>query len=296
MDGLLYVYLNVSTDANIPQYATSATILVDLNLTGGTAIYSRDYDAEVLPLAVTVPFKSGTHKVSHPIILLVPGGGTFRIFSISIVATRAEGSHNKRYVAKIGQAKSKIVTIIDNSREMTSASHAASISLTSTVLFMSKLSFFNTYYRLYQISVGAASGVPSQNVVISGVKEVGNSTQVKTLIYTGADESTDALIAVSKPAFVQTISSMMGQNSGTAVYLTISKAQVRLNCNEGMGAEWITAVGCRCQRNFFGNGSLLQCQPCPLLNGTVQTLSAPGSTECVVRTLRIVKSKTAVFV
>jgi hypothetical protein len=148
---------------------------------------------------------------------------------------------------------------------------------------MSKLTFFSTYYSLYRVGVSTACSVPSQNVAVTGVMEVGSSIAVKTSIYTTADESTDKLIAVLSTTFVHTVSSIMAQNSSTAVSLTTSKAQVRLNCNAGVGSEWIAAVGCRCQMNFFGNGSLLQCQPCPLVNGTIQTFSEPGSTECVVR-------------
>jgi hypothetical protein len=285
MDGLLYVYLNVSTDANMPQYVMSATISVDLNLTDGTAVHDRDYaSAKASPMTVTVPFKSGTHRASHPIIILVPGGGTSRTFTISIAATRAEGSHNKIYATRLGKTSSKIVTILDNSQGMTSAAYAANITFTSTLLNTSKLAFSNRFYSLYQLGVGTACSLPPRNVVVTGVTEVGTSTAVHTSIYTTADESTDKLIAVSSAAFAQTASSIMTQNSGTPVFLAASKAQVRLNCNAGLGAEWITSVGCRCQRNFFGNGSLLQCEPCPtLVNGTLQTFSEPGSTECVVR-------------
>jgi hypothetical protein len=285
MDGLLYVLLNITTDANMPQYAMSATISVDLILTGGTAMYNRDYAlyADESPMTVAVPFKSGTYKVSPPIIILVPGGGLPRAFTIAVAATRAEGSHNKRYVARIGKASSKVVTIMDNSQGMTSASYAANVTFTSTILVMSKLAFFSSFYRLYQLGVGTACGLPPQNVVVIGVTEVGSgsSIAVRTCIYTTADEATDKLIAVSRSTFVQTVSSIMSQNS-SAVSLTTSQAQMLSNCNAGIGAEWITGSGCRCQTNFFGNGSLLQCQPCPPVSGTMPTFSEPGSTECVV--------------
>jgi hypothetical protein len=290
MDGLLYVYLNVSVDANLPQYVMSATIFVELNLTQGTAMHERDY-AEDSPMTVTVPFKSGTHRVTHPIIMLVPGGGMPRTFAISIAATRAEGSHNKRYVVLAGKSRSKTVTIIDDSQDMTSASYAANISFTSSFLLMSKPTFFDKFYRLYQLGVGTACSLPSRNVVVTSVTEVsGSSIAVKTYVYTTADESTDKLIAVSRITFAQTVSSIMSQNSstGSLVSLATSKAQVLLNCNTGIGAEWITGAGCRCQRDFFGNASVLQCQPCPPVNGTMQTFSEPGSTECVVRNACII--------
>jgi hypothetical protein len=206
-----------------------------------------------------------------------------RTFTVFIAAALADGSHNKRYAARIGKTSSNVVTITDNSEGLTSASYAANISFTSTVVQMSKLTFFSTYYSLYRVGVSTACSVPSQNVAVTGVMEVGSSIAVKTSIYTTAEESTDKLIAVLSTAFVQTVSSITAQNSSTAVSLTTSKAQVSLNCNAGVGAEWIAAVGCRCQMNFFGNGSLLQCQPCPFVNGTIQTFSEPGSTECVVR-------------
>jgi hypothetical protein len=283
MDGLLYVDLNVSTDANMPQYVMSATIFVDLNLTDGTALHNRDY-AEQSSMTVTVPFKSGTHRVSHPIILLVPGGGMSRTFTIFIASMRAEGSHGKRYVARTGKTSSKIVTITDDSQSMTSASYVANISFTSTLFIMSKLDFYNSFYRPYQLGIGTASSLPSRNVVVTGVIEIGSGIAVKTSIYTSADESTDMLIELSRTTFVQTVSRIMAQNSGTSVSLTTSKAQMLLNCNVGIGAEWVAGAGCRCQGNFFGNGSLLQCQPCPTqANGAMQSFSEPGSTECVVR-------------
>jgi hypothetical protein len=283
MDGLLYVYLKVNVDARLPQHST-ATVFVDLYTADGTAIHSRDY-ALVSPLRGTVPFKAGTHKMSRPIILLVPGGGSSRTFTLTLGATYtyAEGSEkNKTYTARIGGSRTMGVTITDNSQGMTTAASAASVSFTCMISQVSELTFLNELYTYYQLGVGSACGLPYISVVVTGVVGVGDSVAVKTSLYTTAEDSTDRLTNVSTRQFVKTASDIMTQYAGRLVSLSISTPDVHLNCHDGIGAEWVTQAGCRCKQNFYGSGSQLKCQPCPLVDGVIQSFSEPGSSQCMV--------------
>jgi hypothetical protein len=123
------------------------------------------------PIKTSIPFKSGTHQISVPILLLASGGTTtkFRATLDSVESTH-KFAHKSSTISK-GAKSSMVVNVKDDSAAQELEEDKVIVEFTSTLSGVTRETFLATMATSYRQGVAQVSKVELNQVAITSVTQ-----------------------------------------------------------------------------------------------------------------------------